>query len=265
MTRNDIYVRPFFRLSCNSSAINVIGLVGNDSRYTRGNWDRNLWIDKQRIGPGNRCGTSVISMASRGMARVLLPDDVIPRIDLYLHKRARRSAHRTGRLIRGAFFEYHREEAAPGQCELDNQGEIPDRVRVALGETEVGSVDCGPRRYANCLDVGYWLGVLRGRPGRDVSGVRKGGREACLRRTLAREYRESVWSPRLDFHVRLLSYHRRVANHLFESRPSGLRLNPGSTGVLRGLYGDWVSFASLFFWCCRLPATVCSPFSRQIC
>ena len=74
----------------------IIALTGDDSRDIRCDWNRSLRVHKQRIGPRNRCGTFDVLVASMGVARILLPDDDIPRVDLYLHERARCCACCTG-------------------------------------------------------------------------------------------------------------------------------------------------------------------------
>ena len=95
MTSNDIYVRALPAKCVCASVADVTGFTGDDSRNIRGDWDRGLWVDKQRIGGRNRCGTFDVPMASMGVAGILLGDDDIPRVDLHLHERAGRGARRT--------------------------------------------------------------------------------------------------------------------------------------------------------------------------
>lgn len=78
------------------------------------------------------------------MARILLPDDHIPGVHLHLYERVRCGARCAGRSVRGTFFEHQCEKTTSGEREADDEDEIPSRIRAALGETEVGGVDCGP-------------------------------------------------------------------------------------------------------------------------
>lgn len=120
-------------------------MTGHHNRNIWGDRDRSLWVDKQRFGRRDGCGTFDILVAARGVARILLPDGDIPGVDLHLYERAGRRARRTGRSVRRAFFEHQRQETASRERKLGNENKVPRRVRVTLGETEVGSVDCVPR------------------------------------------------------------------------------------------------------------------------
>jgi hypothetical protein len=51
----------------------------------------------------------------------------------------------------------------------------------------------------------------------------------CL--VFAREHWKPVWTPLVDLHVHLFGHHRRVPDHLFESGPSGVRLDSGRVHV----------------------------------
>lgn len=76
--------------------IDVVGLTGHHNRNIWGDRDSGLWVYKQRISGRNRRGTPDILVATRGVARILLPDDDITGVDLYLHERAGSRTHRTG-------------------------------------------------------------------------------------------------------------------------------------------------------------------------